>query len=742
MAQLTSRKASAALLISILVVGCSAPAAPTVAPGSTPPSSASPPSAEPTPSFDTHAMQLPSRASLIQQAVEAGGLDEVTGLEYRAKAMFGLPGLPDEFAAGVPREDSAALAEIAAMIDTLSPADQARLRPYLLRPTQAGSPFSALTGAVASLAGAPPPPGVALSAPAGTCRTWADSGDLDQRFKVWACADTDAQSAEIDIATIVVMLQGIWDKMSNDMGGPPKPDAYGPNVPDEYGGDARIDFYALHMGQVIYREGRKEIPADAAAATSPAPPYTTDGTPRNASSAFMLMNIDTLEHDETSFELDLIHEFFHALEYAHAFRATHDGDTAHWFVEASAKWAETYYKRDVSYDPHAWFFAYQNNGLSLQSSDLDHQYASYVWPFFMEQEKGAQAIFDAWKQTDGIAAKDFNAVTAAVGAQLSFDTHFRDFAVRNLNLNAVLQPANEKRYDDLDANFYDDAPPIAIPGAPVTPGSPYVSPEQSIPDLAARYFEPEFSQDSRKVTISIAQLQPSGQVDGDFLAHYPDGSWKRLPIEGGVLQFCRDDEGWDIDRGYLVVSNHGVQGAVTGQVEIDAKEQCTGDVYLHGTFTGHTDDSLSTTDATFDVIVVWHRPNDIHDMLNFQFESGSYTFSTSVTGICGGTRAEGGPLAFWGDDKQGLIYGDPQDRTHEVHATLSDNRQEQGGLVFALTASFDIPSSNASCQPPYQSKGYVSVCALEFRLATQDTLQPDATCTEGGTTWTGHLVEQ
>ena len=569
----------------------------------------------------------------------------MTALEYRAKAMFGLPGLPDEFAGGVPREDSAALAEIAAMIDTLSPADQARLRPYLLRPTQAGSAFSAMAREVAVRGGGALAPAGAPMAPGAACQKWVDSGDLDQRFKVWACADADAQAAEIDVATVVTLVQGIWDKMSNDMGGPPKPDAIGANVPAEYGGDARIDFYALHMGQIVYRDGPNQIPTGAAAATSPAPPYTNaDGTPRNDSSAFMLLNIDTLEKDETSFTLDLIHEFFHALQLAHNYRATYQGITEHWFVESSATWAETYYRRDVSFDPHEWFFAFQENGLGLQSSDHDHQYASYVWPFFMEQEKSAQAIFDAWKQTDPIPPRDFEAVTAAVGAQVSFDTRFRDFAVRNLNLNDVLRPANVKRYDELDGNFYDDVPPLAIAGAPVSPGSPYVSPEQSIPDLGARYFEPEFSQNARKVTISIGQLQPAGQVDGDFLAHYTDGSWKRIPVQGGVLQFCRDDDGWDIDRGYLVVSNHGVQGSVTGSVEIDAKEQCQGDVRLHGTFTGHTDDPRSVSDATFDLIVIWKRPNDIHDMLNFQFESGSYTFQTSVEGVCGGSLTDGGPL--------------------------------------------------------------------------------------------------
>ena len=55
--------------------------------------------------------------------------------------MFGLPGLPEEFAAGVPRSDSAAFAAMAAMMDDLSETDQARFQPYLLRPTEPGSTF-------------------------------------------------------------------------------------------------------------------------------------------------------------------------------------------------------------------------------------------------------------------------------------------------------------------------------------------------------------------------------------------------------------------------------------------------------------------------------------------------------------------------------------------------------------------------------------------------------------------------
>jgi hypothetical protein len=675
----------------------------------------------------------PSAASLIQSAAGDGRLDDVTALEYRAMAMFGLPGLPEEFAQGVRAGDSAVLAEMAAIIGDLPAPDQERLRPYLLRPTQPGSVFYA--PATANSRAKALAPGPQVQAAPSACHTWHDSGDLDNRFKVWACADTDSQAADVDIAVIVTMVQSIWGTMSGDMGKPPKSDANPNEQPVVYGGDGRIDFYALHDGGMVYRDGQQTIPAGAAAATVPADPIS------GSASSFVLLNADTLEENENSFKQDLIHEFFHVLQDAHNFEATVKGTTEHWFVEASATWAETYYMREASWVPHWWFHDFQESRLGLQADDPDHQYASYVWPFFMEQQSGATAVFNAWKATDQIAAGDFTAMTAAVNAQLPFDANFHEFGVRNVNLNSVLRPASVTRYDELDANFYDDVSPFVIIPAPVSPGSPYVSGSEQILDLSAHYFQPTFSHDSRKVTISIANLQPSSQVDGDFLAHYSDGSWKRLPLSGGVLKFCRDDDGWDIDSGILVVSNHSAQGVVSGTVEIDAKNQCTGDVRLHGTFTGHYSDFAQDTTATFDVIVVWHRPNDIHDPLNFQFESGNFTFTTTVSGVCGGTINEGTRMELWGEDGAGMIYGEPQDRSHEIHALLIDNRLNQGGLEFSFGADWAIPNGSVGCEPPYDSHGSVPWCQLEFRLATLDTLQPDASCEEGDITWTGHLVE-
>ncbi|MEP7159433.1 MAG: hypothetical protein ABI797_08385 [Chloroflexota bacterium] len=165
------------------------------------------------------------------------------------------------------------------------------------------------------------------------------------------------------------------------------------------------------------------------------------------------------------------------------------------------------------------------------------------------------------------------------------------------------------------------------------------------------------------------------------------------------------------------------------------------DVRLHGTFTGHYSDFSQDTNATYDVIVVWHRPNDIHDRLNFQFESGSFTYATTVSGVCGGSVTQGGPLELWGDDAGGLIYGDPLDRSHEVHGNLIDRRLNQGGLQFAFVADYAIPNGSVGCEPPYESHGTVPSCTMEFSLQTLDTLEPTAECTQGELTWTGTLVE-
>ncbi|MEP7360102.1 MAG: hypothetical protein ABI744_00850 [Chloroflexota bacterium] len=511
---------------------------------------------------------------MINADVAAGKIDPVTGLLYRAYGLFGLAGLPDEYATGVPRADDALFNEIVDMLPTLSTDDQAKLRPFIVRPTEPDSIFATQpTAVVGELLGR------AATQASVTCRDWANSGAADPRFKIWACRDGDASAAEAAIASLSTLVGAIWGPMTtpepNGMG-EPLPDGIGTNVSAEYGGDARIDFYALNLDQVVYREGDKSIPAAAAAAAIPSPPYTTaDGAARNSSSGFVLVNRNRLG-DTTAMKQDLVHEFFHVLQHAHNRRAPTRGSDSHWFSEASAVWAEIYYVPANSKVPHAWFPDwFQPSAAGLEDPNPDHEYAAYIWPFFMQQEVVPSAVFKAWSAIESVASGDFAGVTTAISSSLSFDTSFRDFAVRNLNMTDILHSAGLKAYPDLDGNFYADVPPGLITPGDIKTSPAYTSPEQALAPLAATYFHLIPAGDAHEVTFDLTTLAQHGTADGDVLLLISN-KWEHRPIQAGVLKLCRDEPADAFDDSYLVLSNHGrlASDLVTGQFEVTAKTGC------------------------------------------------------------------------------------------------------------------------------------------------------------------------
>jgi hypothetical protein len=576
--------------------------------------------------------QGPSRASLIQQAVDDGQLTELSGLLYRAYAALNLPELlPSQFQVGGPGTDDGVLADLADLSSSLSPSDLARVTPLLVRPTDPRSIFAAQPSASLQMVEDPNP---------SKCANWDDSGTLDARFKVWACADRGADDAELDIATAVALIKEIWDPMTvaepNGMG-PPKPDGPdGGGTSPEYGGDSRIDFYLLDLGQIVYREGNNEIPEDAAAAAQVSAPYLdASGQVLNSSSGFVLLNRSRLDSKEM--KQDIIHEFFHVLQMAHNRRATHDHGLSHWFVEASATWAETWYDRSESEVPHARFpTQFQSSPAGLESADIDHQYASYIWPFFMQQELDEKSIFDAWQSIDPLAPADFAGVTAAINDELPFDKNFREFAVRNLDLDQVLTSAQVPTYHEADSNFYQNSPPAGMIEASIIPGEPYESqPGPAVP-LNAAYWHFTIAPTAKLVTVSIANVSPFADMDGDVLLRHSSGKWERRKFNGSEVKFCRDDPGQDIDAIYLVVSDHSTTDPLVGYVEASAKETCSGAIHVGGTIAwdATTTSTYGDTPTTDTVSGSMHMILASEDGGPFTLEQGpdssySYDYDTS-----------------------------------------------------------------------------------------------------------------
>jgi len=160
-------------------------------------------------------------------------------------------------------------------------------------------------------------------------------------------------------------------------------------------------------------------------------------------------------------------------------------------------------------------------------------------------------------------------------------------------------------------------------------------------------------------------------------------------------------------------------------------------VTLHGTFTGHFSDPLATADLTVEVEVLWNAgPDDIHDREAFTLTSGSFEFSESIGGVCGGNREEDGPLTSFVNG-QSLFAVDPQDHDN-VRVGVIDQRMSTGGVEFAISGSYQVPNSDPENCRNLDRSG-VGTCALVFLQAAIGELQREATCTGPGGDWTGTL---
>ena len=163
-----------------------------------------------------------------------------------------------------------------------------------------------------------------------------------------------------------------------------------------------------------------------------------------------------------------------------------------------------------------------------------------------------------------------------------------------------------------------------------------------------------------------------------------------------------------------------------------------GTVLIHATFAGHFSDPLATADQSVEAEIVWKTgPNSIHDIEAFAFTSGSFTFSESIGGVCGGTRSEAGPMTV--QVGTALISGDPQD-IDSAKAVMIDRRIEESLLEFSVFSGYGVPNADAEGCGPLSRSG-VGSCRLLFHLVTLDSLEPDASCDQAGSSWTGHLEQ-
>ncbi|MEA2512327.1 MAG: hypothetical protein QOJ59_1814 [Thermomicrobiales bacterium] len=531
------------------------------------------------PSADAQPAQV-----LIRQSLDNGQIDYPTSLLYRAYALFADPRLPADFAGGGSvGEDHALFVEARRFWSLLPKETQDLLTPFVVRPTDSRSLYfdsrpDANVPAIATESVASP------AFAGGDCgEGWAAADSPRFEFKVWVHCTGDYEN---DMIAAISMIEGFWDREVALMG-PPIPDTGSL----EQGGDSRIDFYFVEdESDVLERGGGDHIEEQAFAHAAPDAPFVG-----RTSSGYIIVRREAIYLPAGA--PVLAHEFFHTLQEAHNWEIlfgfkgspfSSDFDllsfAEYWFVEATANWVMSYLYRDTI-DPevmttylHAWYLqGFQGVDVPLYlsprqwSPEYSHIYGAYVYFLFLEQEVGPQAIADLWKKLEDVEADDFDRTLRIIDELLPFEENFRDFAVRNLNLD--LQPGDPitPSYRDLDPTFPEGEPP-PLNFAPGTSGklraqesdAAPLEYQESIPSLAAHYYSFSPGPDVSELTLDFSGLIPSDALDVELLVKIREGEWERRQLSPGeTATICRDHPADDVGSFYLVLSNHDLVESTT-----------------------------------------------------------------------------------------------------------------------------------------------------------------------------------
>jgi hypothetical protein len=428
---------------------------------------------------------------------------------------------------------------------------------------------------------------------------WASlpSAAFPGKIKVWA---TCTGAYEEDLREMLGIAERLWGPMTEFMGIEPLPDEGTASA----GGDTAIDFYLADQETGVPQRGSGPPAARSFGYSRAAAPFVGA-----ANSAFVVMRREML--GDAQFTKTLAHEFFHVLQQARNAKLTFNWDirpdddpewdtlvyAEQWWTEATAEWAAFHFTRDmpqlddlrlVAHQARFSYFLENAAVIPLHApqqrgeSGWAFMYSTYIWFYFMEQEIGPQAIAEIWEAFGRLNPGTIDQAKAIIDAQLPFAEHFRDFTVRNLNLD--LEPGDpiDPDYDDLDPQF-----PVGDVTAPLLVGAedaeawlPIAAGDEEprrfadrLRSLTAHYYRFLLDPRGDMLTLDFSDLAPVGDLDVDTLVKIDGGAWERRQLEpGGAVTLCLSEPEDDVEELYLVLSNHNrdlfsiVEGEFTAQV--------------------------------------------------------------------------------------------------------------------------------------------------------------------------------
>lgn len=514
------------------------------------------------------AQRLPPTArGLIAAALRDGRIDYGTSLLYRAYALFRDERLPQEFRGRAPFEDNLLFHEAVRNAGRLSQAARDSLRPFLVRPDDPASVFNTQRGRRDARG-----PGDLLMPPVYAASDPCEGRWVSQRstripLKVWACG-----SAELRLMSVLEWFEesDLWNRMTALMGQPLLDGGRQEGARVIEGGDNAIDLY-LAAFRVTAPGGRTVSLQDRAvgmayAVMPPGNPYSID------SSGYMVADTSLSEAELRS---TIVHEFFHILQYRHntqlrgiPLRLPDDTNDyfPFWFSDASATWAEAAFLPETADEVVHPRFAdtFQHSVLSLHDPDDDQRYAAYIWPLFVEQERGAAAIAAIWRDLRS-AGEDWDAAHEILNRHLPFDTYFRRFARRNLNSRFDSAPGPlDPLYDKVSKGFPVEVKPFPLlpwMGPDLPASDEAISIPTELRAVKAAYYRFSPADDVQQVEFDLSSLAPSEFLRMDAVIHLRSGRWRLIEVDAHQpsLKLCRSRPDEDFDEAYVILSNHAIQ---------------------------------------------------------------------------------------------------------------------------------------------------------------------------------------
>lgn len=581
---------------------------------------------------------------LIDAALEASDIDLATALLYKAYAAFGDPRLPVEYKGNDSHvKDNPFLHAVLESWAPLTDEEREALMPFLLPPNLPGSWFEQQPAAATRAA----------------AEDWATLTSATLPVKVWY--HTGRSGDDQRASAVLAALEGtIWGRLTGLMGRAPLPDC-GAACPSG-GGDDRFDIYIVDSSIRSYVKWNPPQPPDCS------------NVP-----AFMVLG-------DTSATV-VAHELMHAIQFA--FDGPSDCGEYRWVAEATALWAEDYvYPNDNSEHYNALTFLLSPEK-RLDLVDDSHEYAAYLYPFFLANQLSPQAIRAIWQAGESKIGS-LAAVNQATSGAGGFEELWPEFALKNWNR----EPVDD--YHDWDGLEHGARGPKYV-----FPGETQL--RKSVEYLGAAYYSWDFDDEV-------------GFIDfNNRIAGTPHVKVQAIPSISGTWQepedwseetrktYCRNLPGQDLDRLVIIVSNSDWQGKSTLEVENDPPKLTS----AAGTCEAYTG-SASTTLTTDDGMIATASTNNVRFEFDEENEdlpgSDYWSVSGTVTWTIEGTNGDctlSGSGSFSLANEEGHIFIADANASGDRQYYASGHRE----LIAAPTATKTCPGSGS--QPFFPSFNWI-----------------------------------